>query len=127
MRGMQHSAESVVQADLNDGLWSPLPGRISPAIAIRGWCCGGARGRDRALRLPVIRLRPRAFCASSSIWWMAFYSPRATPPCPGFSSPGPVSASAPWGRASIEVRFPALLQYPFFPVFLRVLLAGCRA
>src|SRR3954452_5414389 len=33
----------------------------SPANAIRGWCCGGARGRDRTLRLSVIRLRPRTF------------------------------------------------------------------
>src|ERR1051326_7352114 len=35
--------------------------RTSPAIVIRGGCCGGARGRDRTLRLPVIRLRPRTF------------------------------------------------------------------
>jgi hypothetical protein len=38
-----------------------LPRGKSPAIAIRGRCCGGARGRDRALRLPVTRLHPRAF------------------------------------------------------------------
>jgi len=36
-------------------------GGTSLAIAIRGGGCEGARGRDRALRLPVIRLRPRTF------------------------------------------------------------------
>ena len=35
----------------------------SSAIAIRGGTAGGARGSDRALRLPVTRLRPRTFCA----------------------------------------------------------------
>jgi hypothetical protein len=37
----------------------------SPAIAIRRRCCGGARGRDRTLRLPAIRLRPRTFLLPS--------------------------------------------------------------
>src|SRR5205807_8213277 len=44
----------------------PLGG-TSLAIAIRGGGCEGARGRDRALRLPVIRLRPRTFaCARTA-------------------------------------------------------------
>src|SRR5205823_9512938 len=44
----------------------PLGG-TSLAIAIRGGGCEGARGRDRTLRLPVIRLRPRTFaCARTA-------------------------------------------------------------
>jgi hypothetical protein len=62
-----------------------LPGGLSPAIAIRGWCCGGARGRDRTLRLPVIRLRPRAFCASrcSTMPRLLTSRSRSPPPRPG--------------------------------------------
>jgi hypothetical protein len=49
------------------------PRGTSPAIAIRGGRCGGARGRDRTLRLPVTRLRPRTFCARSK--WVARFVP----------------------------------------------------
>jgi hypothetical protein len=38
----------------------------SPAIAILRRRCGGARGRDRTLWLPVIRLRPRTFLQALS-------------------------------------------------------------
>src|SRR3954452_14009746 len=38
-----------------------LPAGNRRQSTIRGWCCGGAKGRDRTLRLSVIRLRPRTF------------------------------------------------------------------
>jgi hypothetical protein len=44
----------------------PLGG-TSLAIAIRGGGCEGARGRDRTLRLPVIRLRPRTFARCAAV------------------------------------------------------------
>ena len=45
------------------------PRGTSPAIAIRGGGCEGARGRDRALRLPVTRLRPRTFPHDERARW----------------------------------------------------------
>ena len=43
-----------------------LPNRTSPAFAIRGGAAGLRGAADRTLRLPVIRLRPRALSDAPS-------------------------------------------------------------
>src|SRR3954447_1377735 len=54
----------------------------SLANAIRGWCCGGARGRDRTLRLSVIRLRPRALMWKLPLTYVKSGAPCARSPIP---------------------------------------------
>jgi len=66
-----------------------IAGNRDPWVVLRG-----ARGRDRTLRLPVIRLRPRAFCGV--VWDYRHVRSRSTT-TPSGDGPGPGRALSPSG------------------------------